>query len=209
MPAHTPHGQGSDCRMNGSGSTPRRGNLTDAPIRGGPTGMTKRSARRYRTHHATGDGRESPSQGRGSPFGVEDLVGNIWQWTDEYLDDHTRAGILRGGSHYQPQGSHWYFPQAYRLDEHGKFLLIAPSKDRSAAIGFPLRHGCDANGTIGKRLRRKTKSQLNGLRDTRTQRLVSRIRGTGQVRGHLTPVEDPFACAGLWNALELQFCYME
>ena len=49
-----------------------------------------------------------------SPFGVLDLVGNVWQWTDEFVDEHTRAAILRGGSHYQPQGSHWYFPQAYR-----------------------------------------------------------------------------------------------
>ena len=40
-----------------------------------------------------------------SPFGVQDLVGNVWQWTDEYTDEHTRAAILRGGSHYQPQGS--------------------------------------------------------------------------------------------------------
>jgi formylglycine-generating enzyme required for sulfatase activity len=69
-------------------------------------------------------------------FGVLDLVGNVWQWTDEYLDDRVRAGVLRGGSAYQPQTSHWYFPQAYRLDEHGKFLLMAPAKDRSAGIGF-------------------------------------------------------------------------
>ena len=71
-----------------------------------------------------------------SPFGVMDLVGNVWQWTDEFVDEHTRAAILRGGSYYQPQGSHWYFPQAYKLNEHGKYLLMAPSKDRSGTVGF-------------------------------------------------------------------------
>jgi formylglycine-generating enzyme required for sulfatase activity len=71
-----------------------------------------------------------------TPEGVLDLVGNVWQWTDEYIDDHTRAGILRGGSYYQPQGSIWYFPQAYRNDQHGKLLLMAPGYDRSAALGF-------------------------------------------------------------------------
>jgi formylglycine-generating enzyme required for sulfatase activity len=76
--------------------------------------------------HPTGD----------TPQGVSDLAGNVWQWTDEFVDEHTRAAILRGGSYYQPQGSSWYFPQAYRNDEHGKFLLMAPGLDRNAATGF-------------------------------------------------------------------------
>lgn len=88
-----------------------------------------------------------------SPLGVMDLMGNVWQWTDEYRDEHTRAAIVRGGSYYQPQGSRWYFPQTYnlteqgnltggkqgehgKLTEHGKLLLMAPGKDRAGTVGF-------------------------------------------------------------------------
>jgi formylglycine-generating enzyme required for sulfatase activity len=71
-----------------------------------------------------------------SPFAVMDMVGNVWQWTDEFQDDHTRGSILRGGSYYQPQGSIWYFPQAYKLSEHGKLLMMAPGMDRSGGLGF-------------------------------------------------------------------------
>jgi len=71
-----------------------------------------------------------------SPFGVLDMAGNVSQWTDEFRDEHTRAAILRGGAFYQPRGSLWYFPQTYRLDEHQKFLLMSPGRDRSGTIGF-------------------------------------------------------------------------
>lgn len=71
-----------------------------------------------------------------SPFGVIDMVGNIWHWTDEFQDEHTRAAIVRGGGHYRPIASKWYFPATTSLNQHGKYLLMAPSKDRSGAIGF-------------------------------------------------------------------------
>lgn len=71
-----------------------------------------------------------------SSFGVMDLVGNVWQWTDEYTDEHTRAAILKGGSYFNAQSSSWYFPQAYELNTYGKYLLLAPGIDRSGTIGF-------------------------------------------------------------------------
>jgi len=84
----------------------------------------------------TGPADVNASPGGASPFGVMDMVGNVWQWTNVFEDEHTRAAILRGGSYYQPQGSIWYFPQAYRNDQHSKYLLMAPSYDRSGTIGF-------------------------------------------------------------------------
>ena len=70
-----------------------------------------------------------------SPFGVLDMNGNVSQWTDEFQDAHPLRHPPRRRS-YQPHGSVWYFPQSYRLDEHQKLLLMAPSRDRSGTIGF-------------------------------------------------------------------------
>lgn len=44
--------------------------------------------------------------------------------------------IIRGGSYYQAKNGEHYFPQAYRNDQHGKYLLMSPSVDRCATIGF-------------------------------------------------------------------------
>jgi iron(II)-dependent oxidoreductase len=71
-----------------------------------------------------------------SAFGVQDLEGNVSQWTSEFRDEHTRAAIIRGGAYYQPRGSIWYFPQTFRLDEHQKYLLMSPGHDRAGTIGF-------------------------------------------------------------------------
>ena len=40
-----------------------------------------------------------------SVFGVHDLIGNVWQYTDSFRDEHTRAVLLRGSSRYNPQVS--------------------------------------------------------------------------------------------------------
>ena len=77
--------------------------------------------------------------GGASWCGAEDLVGNVFQWTSVHTDLHTSRAVIRGGSHWRPEGSHWYQPQPTFISplyEHNTYLLMADSLDRSAAIGF-------------------------------------------------------------------------
>ncbi len=74
--------------------------------------------------------------GGASPYGLMDAVGNVWQWTNVFQDDHTMAAVVRGGGRFRANSSEWYFPRTYRLDQHGKYLLMAPSMDRRGGIGF-------------------------------------------------------------------------
>lgn len=73
-----------------------------------------------------------------SPFGVEDLVGNVWQLTNDVYDNGSYYFvIIRGGSLYNPSSSWWYVkggPQA--LDKHQMLLLVSPGFDRCATVGF-------------------------------------------------------------------------
>jgi gamma-glutamyl hercynylcysteine S-oxide synthase len=123
------------CRLTGSGNTQLKAR-TAGSIRGVPNGMTAAVPAPDKSRTMRGPDAVDAHPRGASPFGVMDMVGNVWQWTEEFVDEHTRGGILRGGSYDQPQGSICYFPQAYKLNEHGKLLLMSPSMDRPGAIGF-------------------------------------------------------------------------
>ena len=135
MHAPTQSGPASACLTSGSGNWPRKA-PTAAIIRGATRGIPRPFPCPQTGRAMPGpDPVDAHPQGA-SPYGVMDMVGNVWQWTDEFTDEHTRAAILRGGEYYQPQGSIWYFPQAFRNDQHSKLLLMAPGYDRSGGVGF-------------------------------------------------------------------------
>jgi formylglycine-generating enzyme required for sulfatase activity len=73
-----------------------------------------------------------------SPYGVADLVGNVWQMTgDVYSNGAYYFNIIRGGSWYRPESSWWYVrggPQPLSMTQMQ--LLVSPGYDRSATVGF-------------------------------------------------------------------------
>ncbi|MEA1898598.1 MAG: SUMF1/EgtB/PvdO family nonheme iron enzyme [Bacteroidota bacterium] len=73
-----------------------------------------------------------------SPFKVSDLVGNVWQLTNDVYDNGSyRFVIIRGGSYFKPTSSIWYVkggPQD--LNQTQMLLLVSPGFDRSSTVGF-------------------------------------------------------------------------
>lgn len=83
----------------------------------------------------------SHSSARSTRFLAEDLVGYVWQMTDQFCDAHTCGLLLRGGSSYRPVAAthsdpNWSFPQALDSQHHNRFLMISEGYDRSAMVDF-------------------------------------------------------------------------
>lgn len=74
----------------------------------------------------------------GSRFGVMDVVGNVWQLTNDIYDNGAYYFIIiRGGSYYFPTSSWWYVkggPQP--LNKTQMLLRVSPGFERNATVGF-------------------------------------------------------------------------
>ena len=73
-----------------------------------------------------------------SPFGVEDMVGNLWQFTQDVYDNGCYYyAIMKGGSYYKPTSSWWYVQGGPQPVNHQQMLLlVSPGFDRNATVGF-------------------------------------------------------------------------
>jgi formylglycine-generating enzyme required for sulfatase activity len=73
-----------------------------------------------------------------SPFGVKDMIGNVWQLTNDLYDIGSYYfTIIKGGSFYHPTSSIWYITGGPLPADHPEMLLlISPGLDRNSTVGF-------------------------------------------------------------------------
>ncbi len=73
-----------------------------------------------------------------NPYGLEDLVGCVWQLTiDLYMSGSHRYIMLKGGSYFKPSSSWWYVQGGARELHYRQFLLrVSQGFERNATVGF-------------------------------------------------------------------------
>lgn len=89
----------------------------------------------------TGDGKLYPvgKYKKGiNPFGLSDLVGSVWQMTNDWYQNDTYQYILmKGGSYYHPGGSWWYVQGGPRPLPYRQMLIrVSQGFERNATVGF-------------------------------------------------------------------------
>jgi formylglycine-generating enzyme required for sulfatase activity len=73
-----------------------------------------------------------------NPYGLQDLVGSVWQLTNDiYLSGSYRYIIMKGGSYFKPSSSWWYVQGGPReLHYRQQLLRVSQGFERNATIGF-------------------------------------------------------------------------
>ena len=73
-----------------------------------------------------------------NPFGIQDLVGSVWQLTnDVYMNGSYRYIIMKGGSYFKPSASWWYVQGGPReLHYRQQLLRVSLGFERNATVGF-------------------------------------------------------------------------
>lgn len=73
-----------------------------------------------------------------NPNGLNDLVGCVWQLTNDlYMSGSHRYIIMKGGSYFKPSSSWWYVQSGPRELHYRQFLLrVSQSFERNATVGF-------------------------------------------------------------------------
>ena len=73
-----------------------------------------------------------------NPFGLYDLVGSVWQMTNDWYQNDTYQYIMmKGGSYYHPGGSWWYVQGGPKPLHYRQMLLrVSQGFERNATVGF-------------------------------------------------------------------------
>jgi formylglycine-generating enzyme required for sulfatase activity len=73
-----------------------------------------------------------------NPYGLQDLVGCVWQLTnDMYESSSYRFIIMKGGSYFNPTSSWWYVQGGPRELHYRQMLLrVSQGFERNATVGF-------------------------------------------------------------------------